>query len=179
MQERTPGAPTRGQPPELDAETYGFAQKVFTLVRSGDTEILGPFLHQGLPANLCNHRGDSLLMLASYHGHLDTARLLLEHGADPELRNDQGQTPLAGAAFKGDVPMVELLLAHGANIEAATPDGKTPLMMAAMFNRIEVLEVLLARGANPQARDVRGMGAFEAAQAMGAPDTAARLQAVG
>jgi len=83
--------------PVPDAETIEFAQKVFDLVRAGDTQRLHPLLEQGLPTNLRNHKDHSLLMLASYHGHLDTARLLLDFGADPALCNDQGQAPLAGA----------------------------------------------------------------------------------
>jgi ankyrin repeat protein len=109
---------------ELDPETLEFVQAVFGLVRSGDAGRLGPLLERGLPPNLRNQKGDSLLMLAAYHGHRDAARHLLEHGADPELRNDQGQTPLLGAAFKGDVAMVDLLLAHGARRQDGADDGR-------------------------------------------------------
>jgi hypothetical protein len=158
-----------------DEETIEYAQKIFHLVRIGDAETLGPLLAKGLPANLCNHKGDSLLMLASYHGHADAARALLEHGADPEMRNDHGQTPIAGAAYKGDLAMVRLLLEHGADVEGAAPDGKTALMLAAMFNRTEVVDLLLAHGANIDARDAGGLTALAAAQAMGAQDTAAQL----
>jgi ankyrin repeat protein len=160
----------------LDADTLAFAQKVFQLVRSGAAEQLKPLLDQGLPANISNERGDSYLMLASYHGHLDAARLLLEHGADPEMRNDQGQTPIAGAAFKGDLAMLRLLLDHGADVEGASPDGKTALMLAAMFNRTEALDLLLERGARIDAADVNGRTALDAARIMGAADTAARLE---
>jgi len=98
MQDRTAyGSLT---PKVMDQETLEFAQKVFEFVRSGHVEMLRPLLAQGLPANLRNQRGDSLLMLASYHGHLDTARALLEHGGDPELPNDMGQTPLPGRLTK-------------------------------------------------------------------------------
>lgn len=177
MQEHTrneanPAGPAR---PPLDEETLAFAQKLFQLARLGDAEILGPLLARGVPANLCNHKGDSLLMLASYHGHLDAAKLLLQHGADPEIRNDMGQTPIAGAAYKGDLGMVQLLLGHGADVEGATPDGKTALMLAAMFNRVEVVDLLLARGADMAARNAAGMSALDAANAMGAADTAAQL----
>lgn len=162
--------------PPLDQETVEFAQKIFHLVRLGDTEILGPLLKQGVPANLCNHKGDSLLMLASYHGHFNAAKLLLEHGADTEMRNDHGQTPIAGAAYKGDVAMVELLLAHGADVEGAAPDGKTALMLAAMFNRVEVVSLMLDHGADMSARDARGLSALEAARIMGARDTVDQLE---
>ena len=99
--------------PVPDAETIEFAQKVFDLVRAGDTQRLHPLLEQGLPTNLRNHKDHSLLMPASYHGHLDTARLLLDFGTDSALCNDQGQAPLAGAPYKGDAAMVSLLLEKG------------------------------------------------------------------
>ncbi|UBV44735.1 ankyrin repeat domain-containing protein (plasmid) [Deinococcus taeanensis] len=164
-------------PEHLDAGTLEFLQAVFDAARADDAARLAPLLQRGLPPNLRNQKGDSLLMLASYHGHLRTARLLLEHGADPELRNDQGQTPLLGAAYQGDLSMVRLLLAHHADVESPSPDGRTALMMAAMFGRAEIIEVLLAHGAHLGARDARGMSVADAARLMGAHDTAAELEA--
>ena len=103
--------------PELDEETIAFAQRVFQHARAGQAQELGELLRMGLPPNLRNEKGDSLLMLASYHGHADTVRVLMEHGADPELANDRGQTPLAGAAFKGDMATIMALLDGGADVE--------------------------------------------------------------
>ncbi|HIX62042.1 MAG TPA: ankyrin repeat domain-containing protein, partial [Candidatus Halomonas stercoripullorum] len=117
----------QSNPMEPDDEVIEFATRMFDCARQGDTETLRELLPQGLPPNLRNHKGDSLVMLASYHGHLETTRLLLEHGADPELRNEQGHSPLAGAAFKGDLPMVKLLLEQGAEVNGTAPDGKTAL----------------------------------------------------
>ncbi|CAM2140686.1 Ankyrin repeat domain-containing protein [Pararobbsia alpina] len=169
---------TQQQPqrPELDDETIEFATKVFDLARAGDAKTLGALLAQGLPPNLRNEKGDSLVMLASYHGHVDAVRVLLEHDADPDLRNNMGQTPIAGAAFKGNLPMIELLLTHGADIEGASPDGRTALMMAAMFNRTEIVDYLVAHGANVSARDSGGHDAAASAARMGAPDTPAQIE---
>ena len=69
--------------PELDEATLAWLRQVFQYARSGDAEPLGAVLAQGLPPNLRNERGDTLVMLAAYHGHLDATRVLLEHGADP------------------------------------------------------------------------------------------------
>jgi uncharacterized protein len=159
----------------LDPETLEFVQQVFLSVRVGNAEKIGTLLDMGLPPNLRNQRGDSLLMLASYHGHLDVARLLLEHGADPEIRNDLGQSPIAGAAYKGDLAMVTLLLDFGADVEGASPDGKTALMMAAMFNRTAIVDLLVSRGANITARDASGVSIVDAAKITGAVDTAAQV----
>jgi ankyrin repeat protein len=166
---------TPPNPTTLDDETLALIRKVFQFARSGDAEELAAFLDHGFPPNLRNERGDSLLMLASYHGHLDASKVLLERGADPEVMNDQGQSPLAGAAFKGNVAMATLLLDHGAKVDNAVPGGKTALMFAAMFNRVEIAQLLLARGADPAWTSSDGFDAAAMARKMGAADTAALL----
>ncbi|KPY59980.1 Ankyrin domain protein, partial [Pseudomonas syringae pv. spinaceae] len=120
-------------------EAAEFAEQVFDVARQGNAVMLERLLEKGLPADLRNHKGDTLLMLASYHGHQDAVRVLLNHKADPEIRNDNGQSPIAGAAFKGDMAVVKLLVEAGANVEGAAADGRTALMMAAMFNRKEIV----------------------------------------
>ena len=163
---------------ELDEATIRLATEIFNSARNGETEKLRGWLAQGLPPNMCNDKGDSLLMLASYHGHLGATQLLLEHGADPEMYNDNGHHPLSGAAFKGHLAMAELLVTHGASVNARSPDDKTALMFAAMFDNAEIVEYLLAQGADPRATDSRGMTASELASAMGATRTPALLDAV-
>ncbi|WP_297833951.1 ankyrin repeat domain-containing protein, partial [Pseudomonas sp.] len=64
-------------------EAAEFADQVFDLARKGDARMLGLLLERELTPNLRNHKGDTLLMLASYHGHLDAVRVLLEFKADP------------------------------------------------------------------------------------------------
>ena len=159
----------------LDPATYAFAQRVFAMARQGDATGLEPLLDQGIPANIRNLHGDTLLMLAVVHGHARTARLLLEHGGDPALGNEDGDTPLADAAYRGDVEMVQLLLEYDADVNSARRDGRTPLMLAAMFDRLPVLELLLRHGADVHARDVRGYDAVDLAQAMGAEMALSRL----
>ncbi len=165
-------------PTMLDDDTLAFAHKVFDHCRNGDSAELATLLDAGLPANLLTSTGDSLLMLASYHGRTETTRLLLRHGADPSLANDHAQTPLAGAVFKGDHAIVELLLEHGAAVDQLPPGGKTALMFAAMFNRTDLLLRLIDEGADTEMRDSEGKTALQLAQAMGAADTAAYLRSV-
>ena len=175
MQHDPKEPPTKQSSDGPDDDMIAFASEVFDVARRGDAAMLDALLTKGLPPNLRNDKGDSLVMLASYHGHADAVRVLLQHNADANLRNDNGQTPIAGAAFKGFREVIETLLEHGADVEGASPDGRTALMIAAMFNRVEIVDLLIARGANPDARDAGGLSARDAAEKMGAPDTAARL----
>lgn len=135
---------------------------------SGDTTELGKMVLAGLPVNLCDSKGNSLLMLAAYSGQVETADMLLKHDADVDRRNDHGQTPLGGVAFKGNMAMVSLLLAAGSDINADNGGGKTPLMFAAMFGHRKVVEYLLEQGADPSAQTLFGVSAQSLAKFTGA-----------
>jgi ankyrin repeat protein len=78
-------------------------------------------------------------MLAAYHGHAGTVRLILDHGGDPNMANDRGQTPLAGAVFKGYTDVARELLDAGADPDAGTPSARAA---AQMFARTEILALL-------------------------------------
>ena len=159
--------------PTLDDDTLAFAARVFQYARMGHADELAELFGQGLPANLRNDKGDSLLMLAAYNGQADAARVILEAGGDPELANDRGQTPLAGAAFKNDLAIARLLLQHGAAVDGTGDGTRTALMTAAMFDRTEMVDLLLQHGADPDRRDASGQSAADMARAMGAQATPA------
>ncbi|GAA1014492.1 ankyrin [Streptomyces sp. F-3] len=121
-----------------DPEVVELATKIFDLARQGRTEALAAYVDAGVPANLTNDRGDSLVMLAAYHGHADTVRALLARGADADRINDRGQTPLAGAVFKGEEEVIRALLEGGADPSAGVPSA---VDTARMFGRTELLEL--------------------------------------
>jgi ankyrin repeat protein len=145
---------------EAEEQRYAELQQIaLNHARHGETVSLAAMLDHGLPVNLADTKGQSLLMLAGYNGNLETTRLLLARGATVDQRNDRGQTPLGGAAFKGHVEIVALLLAHGADIDADNGGGMTPIMFAAMFGRTRVVEQLKAHGASLKHRNCLGISA--------------------
>ncbi|WP_030380805.1 MULTISPECIES: ankyrin repeat domain-containing protein [unclassified Streptomyces] len=119
-----------------DPEVVELATRIFDLARRGRTEELVAYVDAGVPADLTNDRGDSLVMLAAYHGHAGALRALLERGAEADRVNDRGQTPLAGAVFKDEREVIEVLLAAGADPTAGTPSAADT---ARMFGRTELL----------------------------------------
>lgn len=121
-----------------DPDVVELATKVFDLARQGETEALVAYVDAGVPAGLTNDRGDTLVMLAAYHGHPAAVEALLARGADPDRPNDRGQTPLAGAVFKGEDAVVRALLAGGADPAAGTPSA---VDTARMFGKTELLEL--------------------------------------
>lgn len=132
-----------------EEQRYAELQKLaLEMARKGETDELEKMIMAGLPVNLSDEKGQSLLMLASYNGHFHTSMMLLNRGADADRRNDRGQTPLGGVAFKGFTDIAALLLDHGADIYANNGAGMTPLHYAEMFGREKVADLLRARGAD-------------------------------
>lgn len=124
---------------EPDPELVELWTTIFGLARSGDTERLAAYVDAGISANLTNDKGDTLVMLAAYHGHGNTVTALLERGADPNRINDRGQSPLAGAVFKAEPDVVRALLAGGADPSLGQPSA---VGTARMFQNSEMLALL-------------------------------------
>ena len=117
------------------------------LARKGDTAGLAALLKDGLAVDAQDAKGNTLLMLASYHGRAEVVQLLLKSGATVDLRNDKGQTPLGGVAFKGYVEIASLLLDAGAD-PLADQGGSTPADFATLAGKSEILALLQARRDN-------------------------------
>ena len=123
-----------------DPQMLEFAAKVFNLAREGGTADLSAYVDAGVPVNLCNDKGDTLVMLAAYHGHAQTVAALLERGADPDRANDRGQTPLAGAVFKGERAVIDALLGGGADPAAGTPSAVDTARMFGQQDLVALFE---------------------------------------
>lgn len=126
-------------PATPDGDVQELAGRLFDMARTGDASTLARYVDAGVPVNLTNDRGDTLVMLASYHGHADTVQALIDRGADVDRANDRGQTPLAGAVFKGEDAVVAALVAAGADAAAGQPSA---LDAARMFGREDYLRIL-------------------------------------
>jgi ankyrin repeat protein len=124
---------------EPDGDVVELATRLFDMARRGATDDLSAYVAGGVPPNLTNGTGDTLLMLAAYHGHADTAGALIRLGADVDRPNDRGQTPLAGAVFKGESDVIRALLAGGADPDGGTPSARAT---AEMFGRTDLVALL-------------------------------------
>ncbi|GHJ54929.1 hypothetical protein Nm8I071_42360 [Nonomuraea sp. TT08I-71] len=126
-------------PDELDAEALAFAHRMFDLARAGTTDELAANVDAGLPVNLTNAKGDTLLILAAYHARPETVGALLARGADPARTNDRGRTALAAAVFRRNVEAVRALLDAGADPEHGDPSA---VETARFFDLPEMLTLL-------------------------------------
>ncbi|GJE90650.1 ankyrin repeat domain-containing protein [Phanerochaete sordida] len=127
--------------PELTPEAIAFAHRMFDAARHGDGVLLQA-VDAGLPVDMTNDEGNTLLMLAAYNGHVELVKGLIERGADVDRANDRGQAPLAGAVFKGFDALARLLVAAGADPHAGTPSA---VQTARMFGQDALLALMTAR----------------------------------
>jgi ankyrin repeat protein len=128
-------------PDEIDDETLALARRMFGLAREGSSEELASFIEAGVPVNLTNEKGDTLLMLAAYQPHPATVAMLLDHGADTSRVNDRGQTALGAAVFRQSTDSVLALLGAGADPELGGPSA---VEVARFFDLPAMLELLTA-----------------------------------
>jgi len=137
-----------------EEQRYAELQKMaLDFARAGETEELRKMIIAGMPVNLADEKGQTLLMLASYNGNFETSKMLLENGAAVDQKNDRGQTPLGGVAFKGYPEIAELLIKHGAGVNVDNGGGMAPIHYASMFGRTEVVKVLERHGAILKSKD--------------------------
>lgn len=108
-----------------------------------------------------------LLRIAAYsvshglsRGHLDTARLLLENGANPNAVDRRSRTPLhfIFPAHPNTPEFVGLLCKHGADVNARCDRGRSPLHCIARYGEkaARLVEILVRAGADPNAVDYDG-----------------------
>jgi ankyrin repeat protein len=121
-------------PPLIEAVKAKDAARVHTLIdRKADVNATAP-------------DQATALHWAAYQDDVETARLLLQNGANADAANRYGVTPLSLACTNGSARMIGLLLESGAGADRALPDGSTPLMIAARTGNPEAVDLLLKRG---------------------------------
>lgn len=92
--------------------------------------------------NATNSQGFTLLHLAAQQQAVQTARLLITHGADVDARNQYANTPLFTAVFNtretGD--LIKLLREAGADPHATNNAAQTPVGLARRIGNYDVAQ---------------------------------------
>jgi ankyrin repeat protein len=111
--------------------------------------------------------GLTALTFAAREGDLESARKLLDAGADINQATEYGWTPLLTAVNNRNYRLAMLLLERGADVNRANKGGWTPLYLAVDnrnieggdypvpkpdLDHLELIKGLLAKGANPNAK---------------------------
>jgi uncharacterized protein len=111
--------------------------------------------------------GLTALVFAAREGDLESAKLLVEAGADVNQTTEYGWTPLLTATNNRHYKFAEYLIEHGADVNRANKGKWTPLYLATDnrnieggdfpvpkpdLDHLEYIEFLLDHGANPNAQ---------------------------
>uniref|UniRef100_F7G2R3 Ankyrin repeat domain 29 n=1 Tax=Monodelphis domestica TaxID=13616 RepID=F7G2R3_MONDO len=125
------------------------ANAAFWAARKGNLALLKLLLNSGrVDVDCRDSHGTTLLMVASYAGHIDCVKELVLQGADINLQRESGTTALFFAAQQGHNDVVRFLFEFGASTEFRTKDGGTALLAASQYGHMRVVETLLKYGAN-------------------------------
>jgi ankyrin repeat protein len=107
------------------------------------------------------------LIFTAREGDLESARALLDAGADVNQSSEYGWTPLLTAVNNRNYQLAKLLVDRGADVNLANKGGWTPLYLATDnrnieggdypvpkpdMDHLELIQLLLEKGANPNAR---------------------------
>ena len=164
----------------------------------GAADVVALLLEAGMPPDLAQRDGRRALHSAASSGSVETARLLIEAGADIEARGTQyDASPLSFAHFFGRAAMVdyltpltidvftlalanraerlaEVLTAQPELANARRRNGRTPLFHLPddEDDAVAITRLLLAHGADPTLTDSTGMTAERAARDRGLDDAA-------
>lgn len=157
----------------------GAAANLFESSALGDAATVGAMLTAN-PAivNTYSYDGWTALHLAAHFGNTDTARLLLDSGADvlARSRNPLDNMPLHAAVAGGErVELARLLLERGADPNAIQHGGYTPLHETAQNGFVEATRLLLEFGADPSIRSADGQKARQLAEERGHTEIVALL----
>ena len=134
-------------------EEYWFyrSNAIYLAAKKGHFGIV-KFLLETDPHAELNHFDFRPLYEACRQGHLDTAKLLVEHGA--ELQDDDNEysaNALMEACKSGNAELVEYLIDEGADVNYENKYNSHALIVACEGRHLDVMQVLLENGADVNA----------------------------
>ena len=128
------------------AEQMEQQPEAFHAVQLGDIATLKKYMDEGVPVDLTDEDGWSLLHHAAALSRVEVIILLRENGCPVDLIDNKGRTPLHYAAINGDIETIKILIAMGSNVNSVDNDGTTPLKWSVMCGRNTAIVELTEHG---------------------------------
>ncbi|KAI9737021.1 MAG: hypothetical protein M1834_000610 [Cirrosporium novae-zelandiae] len=122
---------SRGLGPLHKAASGGHDKVVQMLLETGEVDV-----------NSKDNDGWTPLFWAAMKGKENTAKLLLDRGADKEHKDNYDWTPLFAAVMYSEESTMKLLLDRGADKEVKNDKGKTPLSIAEKHRYTSIVKLL-------------------------------------
>jgi ankyrin repeat protein len=133
----------------------------------GTAEQVAAMLHADASAvRAKNELGWTALHVAAFAGNVETARVLIDAGADIHVRAKTRfrNTPLQVALLTGQYGTAKLLLERGADPLDRQAEGFAPIHEAAFLGRADLVQLLLDHGAELNSRSDDGRTAVAEAE---------------
>lgn len=105
-------------------------------------------------------KGQHALHITAYWNLSETAKIILEAGADVSITDSHKWTPLHWACSKGHLAVSHILVQKRADSNLQDIQGWTPLFWAAFIGNFELVRLLLSNGADHQFRSSLGWTAL-------------------
>ncbi|KAM7211429.1 ankyrin-3 [Rhypophila decipiens] len=135
---------------DRNAEDKGSSRPLQMAAVWGDIDALRTILAPGVEEiDDPDSSGDTALYQATYGGHAETVRLLLESGANPKIQNKLGRAALHEAIFGNKKETVEVLLdwekdhPDTVGINLLANHDRTPFFFACLSQDDEVTNIML------------------------------------
>lgn len=113
---------------------------------SGKPNVVRNALAAGARIECRDAYGRSALLLAVLGDHVETAQLLIEHGADPNAVDDRLDTPWLATGTTGSVAMLETLLPAGPDMSIKNRYGGIAIIPASERGHVEYVRRVAATG---------------------------------
>ncbi|WP_445710213.1 ankyrin repeat domain-containing protein [Flavobacterium sp.] len=107
-----------------------------------------------------NENGFSALVLATYKGNNDVAKLLIEKGSDINGNSQMG-TPLMAAIVKGNNEIAKILIEKKADLDLMDSNGTTALLYAVQFKNHELVSIIVKTGVDIDYKDKNNKSAID------------------
>ena len=109
----------------------------------GDSDAVARLIGVKAPLETRDSEGSTALMLATRANHIETARILIEAGADVNAKDRIEDSPYLYAAAEGHLEILRLTLRHGADLKSTNRYGGTGLIPACHHGHVETVYALL------------------------------------
>jgi ankyrin repeat protein len=170
---RTPTA--QRETPKVARQITPSEMAMLTAAQANDLATVKDLLGKGVDANMRGPDRNTPIMEAAYAGHVEMAKLLLDHGADLSAKKTDGASAtlligdhkdvgalfknvsqLVDAASSGDMRTLQELIDSGTPVNGLDQNGRAALNEAAWNAKTEAVKLLLDKGANPNIRKADG-----------------------
>src|ERR1700682_522109 len=161
------GIETRKESAKTGPQLSPLEVEMLIVAAKGENTRVKELLDKGVNVNMRGNDRNTPIMEAAYGGHLDTGKLLLDHGADLRTKKNNGATPsglthskevielfknvsaLVDASGKGNSQVVKELIEKGTPVNGLDQSGRSALTEASWNGKTDIVKLLLEKGADP------------------------------